>query len=152
MSFQSSARRPQAGDRIWCKPAIRFSQIPRQTGTCALCIDRNRCERRERILHGACENHALPASRKGFRFLVCGDKRRRLSVERSLTSCDSTLRVSLVARPVTSLAGLGIIQLSQLSFAALPWSFVRRRFAAGECRVLSHRSHSELLLIGREET
>ena len=44
LSFQSSARRPQAGDRIWCKPAKQSLQTPLQTGVFARRIDVGRCE------------------------------------------------------------------------------------------------------------
>jgi hypothetical protein len=47
MYFQSSAARPQGHDRIWCRRQIRYSQMPLQMSSFALCIDRNRCEVRE---------------------------------------------------------------------------------------------------------
>jgi hypothetical protein len=66
MYFQSSARRPQAGDRIWCNPRVQFSQTPYQTRLSAGFIGKRQRWHGRKGLFRDCENRALPASGKGF--------------------------------------------------------------------------------------
>src|ERR1700680_143667 len=70
MYSQSSARRSQAGDRIWCKASHQSSQNPRQQRVLAHHTERNRCESREEALLAACENRALVTLDKGFGYCL----------------------------------------------------------------------------------
>ena len=65
--LQSSAARPQAHDRKWCRPETHFSQTPHRTRLFAGFIVGNQYRATPEPLSRRCENPALPAVGKQFK-------------------------------------------------------------------------------------